>query len=349
MANYETLKASIVNYIKENDNAEITGPILQAALLAMINSLGAGYQYAGVASLDTNPGVPDRNVYYFAFTQGVYPNFSAIELLYGEQAILRYDGEWHKDLIATHLGPFEKGSGTDSAVLKNSWAKNEAGTNAMAVGYGTKATGDQAFAEGFETVASGKDAHAEGHQTTASNHGSHAEGSQVTASGENAHAEGSGGEASGFASHKEGFQGLAIGPHSHVEGFQTKATREDAHAEGHLTQANEHAAHSEGHETQANGWASHSEGVGTKADGHMSHAEGAHTRAVNDSEHACGRYNVSRTGDAEAQRTIWTVGGGTSETDRKNFAEIRGDGKMYLYGLDEPVQDILLRLLALLE
>lgn len=97
MANYNTLKTSIEAVIKQNGNNEITGPILQQTLLAMVNSLGANYQYAGIATPATNPGTPDQNVFYLASTAGTYTNFGGLVLDDGEIAILKYNGAWSKD------------------------------------------------------------------------------------------------------------------------------------------------------------------------------------------------------------------------------------------------------------
>ena len=97
MANYNTLKTSIEAVIKQNGNNEITGPILQQTLLAMVNSLGANYQYAGIATPTTNPGTPDQNVFYLASTAGTYTNFGGLVLADGEIAILKYNGAWSKD------------------------------------------------------------------------------------------------------------------------------------------------------------------------------------------------------------------------------------------------------------
>lgn len=100
MANYATLKAAIQQVIKTNGNNEITGALLQQSLLAMINSLGVGYQYAGVAVLTptpTNPGTPDQNVFYIASEPGTYANFGGLVLADGEVAILKYNGAWSKD------------------------------------------------------------------------------------------------------------------------------------------------------------------------------------------------------------------------------------------------------------
>lgn len=97
MANYETLKAAIAAVIKQNGNNEITGNALQQQLLAMVNSLGVAYQYAGIATPATNPGTPDQNLFYIASTAGTYTNFNGFVLTDGEVAILKYNGAWSKD------------------------------------------------------------------------------------------------------------------------------------------------------------------------------------------------------------------------------------------------------------
>lgn len=97
MANYATLKAAIQQVVKTNGANEITGALLQQSLLAMIDSLGNGYMYAGLATPSTNPGTPDQNVFYIASTAGTYSNFGSLVLSAGEVAILRYNGSWAKD------------------------------------------------------------------------------------------------------------------------------------------------------------------------------------------------------------------------------------------------------------
>lgn len=101
MANYATLKSAIEQVIKTNGNNEITGALLQQSLLSMINSLGAGYQFIGVAVLSptpTNPGTPDQNVFYIAGQPGTYSNFGGLVVNDGEIAILKYNGTWTKDV-----------------------------------------------------------------------------------------------------------------------------------------------------------------------------------------------------------------------------------------------------------
>lgn len=96
MANYETLKSAIQDVVKTNGNNEITGALLQQSLLAMINSLGAGYQFVGIATPTTNPGTPDAKVFYITGTKGTYANFNNAVVNDGEIAILAFDTGWHK-------------------------------------------------------------------------------------------------------------------------------------------------------------------------------------------------------------------------------------------------------------
>lgn len=130
MANYATLKAAIQQVVKTNGNNEITGALLQQSLLAMINSLGAGFQYSGIATPSTNPGTPDQNVFYLASTAGTYTNFGGIVLGDNEAAILRYNGTWTKDTggfatqqmvnTLTQLS-FPYFTGNNNSFAKNDW------------------------------------------------------------------------------------------------------------------------------------------------------------------------------------------------------------------------------------
>ena len=98
MANYATLKAAIQQVVKTNGNNEITGSLLQQSLLAMINSLGEKYQFAGIANPDTDPGTPDQNVFYLASESGTYSNFGGLAVSDGEVAIFKYNGTWTKEV-----------------------------------------------------------------------------------------------------------------------------------------------------------------------------------------------------------------------------------------------------------
>lgn len=97
MSNYNNLKFTINNNIKANGNEEITGAILNSVLINMVSSLGAGYQFMGVATPSTNPGVPDQKVFYLAYTSGTYMNFSG--LVVSGLCVLKFDTVWTKDDI----------------------------------------------------------------------------------------------------------------------------------------------------------------------------------------------------------------------------------------------------------
>lgn len=94
MANYATLKSTIEDNIKENGIGAITGPVLQSALLSMINSLGVGYQFMGFATPSTNPGTPDQRVFYLACKAGIYSNFGGTIVKHGQLGIFAYDDQW---------------------------------------------------------------------------------------------------------------------------------------------------------------------------------------------------------------------------------------------------------------
>lgn len=80
MGNYEQLKQAVADVIKSNGNQEITGAILQNALLTIISTIGNGATFAGIATPTTNPGTPDQNVFYIASQDGTYSNFGGVTL-----------------------------------------------------------------------------------------------------------------------------------------------------------------------------------------------------------------------------------------------------------------------------
>lgn len=130
MSNYNSLKATINANVKTNGNQEITGSIMNSVLNAMVTTLGAGYQYMGVAIPSTNPGTPDAKVCYVAATPGTYTNFKnssnvALQVADGEVAILKYDTAWSKEVTGaataaqlTQLGQSKIGNATPSANIE---------------------------------------------------------------------------------------------------------------------------------------------------------------------------------------------------------------------------------------
>lgn len=99
MANYATLKAAIADVVKTNGEQAITGANLQSVLLAIVNSIGAEYTFAGVATPSTSAGTPDQNVFYIGGA-GTYANFgSSYTVAEGSIGIFRYNGAWSASSI----------------------------------------------------------------------------------------------------------------------------------------------------------------------------------------------------------------------------------------------------------
>lgn len=131
MANWNTLKTAVADVINVNGNQAITGQLLQNVLNNIITNVGENATFAGIATLDTNPGAPDGPVFYLAATAGTYPNFNGIEVQDGEAVILLWNNNaWTKkdSGFATQEKLYELdskvnvlkfvGKGTDSTILK---------------------------------------------------------------------------------------------------------------------------------------------------------------------------------------------------------------------------------------
>lgn len=108
MGNYEQLKQAIANVIKTNGNQEITGAIMQNVLNTIVSTVGANRTFVGIANKNTNPGTPDGNVFYIAYTAGNYVNFqygtANLTVNPGELAILYNENtNWGKFVIGMSL------------------------------------------------------------------------------------------------------------------------------------------------------------------------------------------------------------------------------------------------------
>jgi hypothetical protein len=122
MSDYSSLKATINANIKANNNHEITGAITNSVLNAMVDSLGAGYQFKGVAT-PTNPGsaqTPDYKCFYIATTPGTYTYLGGLVVADGEVAILKWDSAWTKEVtgIATAESVRQLGQEAVDATMK---------------------------------------------------------------------------------------------------------------------------------------------------------------------------------------------------------------------------------------
>lgn len=127
----------------------------------------------------------------------------------------------------------------------------------------------------------------------------------------------------------------AIGLASHVEGMGNIAPKASATLEGLDTGATASfvsgANHAEGAGNLAGAVASHAEGIRNEIgnNAYASHAEGIKNTTQNRAEHASGQYNKSNKASdtfGDAGNTLFSVGCGTSDADRKNAFEVMQDG-----------------------
>ena len=146
--------------------------------------------------------------------------------------------------------------------------------------------------------------------------------------------------ASGTNTFACGSNTTAAGEYSHTEGFSasTSIQGQCAHAEGKKTQANASGAHAENEETVASGINSHAGGYRSIASGKRGFAHGYQCSASsengvaigtalstqNDGEAAFGRFNQTRSG------LQFSVGNGTSNSDRRNVFEVENLGDIYI-------------------
>lgn len=125
----------------------------------------------------------------------------------------------------------------------------------------------------------------------------------------------------GHASHVEGTGNIAPKAYATLEGLDTGATA--SFVKG--------ANHAEGAGNLAGAAASHAEGIRNEIgdNAYASHAEGIKNTTQNRAEHASGQYNKSNKATdtfGDAGNTLFSVGCGTSDADRKNAFEVMQDG-----------------------
>ena len=320
---YDQIKESIKAVIKENGNYEITGNVLQAVLLSMVDTLGPEYQFLGIATKSTVPVVVEGNSFYITTEVGTYTNFKNsgnTTITINQLGILTSTNGTAWNFTPIFIG-VSKGGGE----VFNDYVNNTAGgNNSHAEGFQTHANKNNSHAEGRITVADGDASHAEGNETQALVDYSHAEGQKTVASGLNSHAEGYNTKAENSNSHAEGQQTEAGGSSSHAEGAQTAAVGNNSHAEGLLTNARGVNSHAEGQQTEAVGNNSHAEGLLTNARGVNSHAEGQGTVTSEVGGHVAGKYN------AVVANGLFNFGIGSSNDKRKSAMIIDGtNGKVY--------------------
>lgn len=130
----------------------------------------------------------------------------------------------------------------------------------------------------------------------------------------------------GLASHVEGTGNIAPKAYATLEGLDTGATASFVNG----------ANHAEGAGNLAGAAASHAEGIRNEIgdNAYASHAEGIKNTTQNRAEHASGQYNKSNKATdtfGDAGNTLFSVGCGTSDGDRKNAFEVMQDGTCKYY------------------
>lgn len=93
---FNLLKTAIRNIIKPNGNEEITGQVMQNALVTMLETIAKGRTFVGIAYVNTNPENFDSNVFYIATQNGVYTKFNGIALVNEVALLINTATGWQK-------------------------------------------------------------------------------------------------------------------------------------------------------------------------------------------------------------------------------------------------------------
>ena len=183
---------------------------------------------------------------------------------------------------------------------------------------------------------------------------SHSEGSYSFSDGDYSHAEGYASSSKGESSHAEGSLTVAIGTASHAEGTSERfdATFTKVSGETNTYTVNVLNICVGNVVTTGAGIVRRVTSVGSRglivldgelgdgdtvqatvlcgADGASAHTEGKSTMTINEAEHAEGMYNKPSTGNKNSDKTISTIGIGTSASFRKNAIDVRLNGDVYI-------------------
>lgn len=301
---YDQIKESIKAVIKENGNYEITGNVLQAVLLSMVDTLGPEYQFLGIATKSTVPVVVEGNSFYITTEVGTYTNFK---------------NSGNTTITVNRLGILTSTNGT-------AW-------NFTPIFIGVSKGGGEVFNDYDNNTAAGNNSHAEGFQTHANKNNSHAEGRVTVADGVASHAEGGETQASGDYSHAEGQKTVASGSSSHTEGYNTKAKNSNSHAEGNSTVASGLNSHAEGQDTTAGAANAHAEGQGTVTSEVGGHVAGMYNAVV-----ANGLFNFGIGSSNDKRKSAMIIDGTNGKV---YFVDAGGyDGGTSIAGA-KSIQDIL--------
>lgn len=130
MANNNNLKTIIQAVINANGKQAITGDIMQQTLVAIVDALGKGYQFMGIATPATDPGTTDQKVFYIANGKGVYTNFGGLNVDEDGLVLLVYSETWTK-LLVTNLADLADGSVTTPKIADEAVTENKLGSQSV--------------------------------------------------------------------------------------------------------------------------------------------------------------------------------------------------------------------------
>ena len=278
--------------------------------------------------------------------------------------------------FATNIGAHAEGIQTHAygQYSHTEGFNTQAGYAAHAEGRETVASGSRSHAEGQNTVASGDMAHSQGIDTIASGgrsfatgNGTIAEGAQSITGGYKSKSAGDSAVSIGHRTYAKGqdsicvgsgnnevtayesktnekilagvkdgsiVASIALGKQSQSFGGNTFAYGDQSFASGWRTKAIGNHSHAEGNYSIAEGNNSFAGGTYSEAKGAASFATGDHTITTTTAEAAFGKYNNSTT------NTLFSVGNGTSNNNRKNAVEIYTDGQSRFAGMTHFDNDI---------
>lgn len=179
------------------------------------------------------------------------------------------------------------------------------GRNSHAQNRGTQALANDSSASGVESVASGPNgSNANGFKTVADGEASFTANNQTQASGKYASAFGTGGRAKGNNSFKTGDNNKADGPCTFVMGANNTAE----------------------------GYCCYAGGLNSYAHTQYSFIHGEGLRTVAYHQAVFGKYNVNTSSAYGDNLPVFTVGYGTSDTNRKDVFNVFRDGSAKVYG-----------------
>lgn len=240
---------------------------------------------------------------------------------------------------------------------------NAAGIYAHAEGQNTTAYASACHAEGGMCVCNGNYGHVEGFRCTVENTAGHAEGYITYCRANYGHVEGRQTNSIGPCAHAEGYgnkidRSITITSISNVEGHTSYFKADNISdlkvgacfiidyipyvvtdiADGNIYVNRWIEFKKQKYDIiimygVAYGNNAHSEGELGSAVGKNAHVSGVSCIAFNDNEVACGHYNYSFWSDDNAKRTLYSIGIGDSETNRKNAYELKENGDLYIYGV----------------